>query len=67
MFLELALRNLVFGLAQSHISNIDFTVIDITKFKSAMSNNDGYDPEQMAKLIYNITQQDVKVLHLEAH
>ena len=64
---KLALRNLVFGLAQGQISNIDFTVIDITKFKSTMSNNEGYDPEQMAKLIYNITQQDVKVLHLEAH
>ena len=64
---KLALRNLVFGLAQSHISNIDFTVIDITKFKSTMSRGEGYESEQMARLIYNITQQEVKILHVEAH
>jgi NAD(P)-dependent dehydrogenase (short-subunit alcohol dehydrogenase family) len=64
---KLALRNLILGLAQSHISNIDFTIIDITKFKSKMSNGQGYNPEKIAKLIYNITQQDVKILHVEAH
>lgn len=64
---KLSLRNYMFGLAQSTITEMSITVVDLTKFKSKMSDYQGYDVESTAKLVTNVINQNIKILHVEAY
>lgn len=64
---KLALRNYMFGLAHSKNTDMSISVVDLTKFKSNMSNFEGYDIEATAKLVVSVIEQDIKILHVEAY
>lgn len=64
---KLALRNYIFGLSQSKLTNMTLSMIDLTKFKSNMSNYQGYDIDKTAKLVATVINQGIKVLHIEAY
>lgn len=64
---KLNLRNYIIGLSQSNLFSGSLTLLDFTKFKSQMSNNEGYDPNDMANLIEQVIDSKSKILHLELY